>query len=114
MKKDYKVLLTLIGSKKSDEILKTIESIIKAKKRQPKEELKFKFIKKATGSKNVFDFVIPTKEDLVKNINEVILESEDEEIFSKKFNSPLSEDEMALLQMACSKINVSSTFKYVF
>lgn len=114
MKKDYKVLLTLIRSKNSDEILKIIESIIKAKKRQPKEELKFKFIKKAIGSKNVFDFVIPTKEELIKNINEVILESEDKEIFSKKFNNSLSEDEMALLQMACSKINVSSTFKYVF
>lgn len=114
MKKNYKVLLDLIESKNSDEILKTIENITKAKKRQPKEELKFKFVKKATGSKNVFDFVIPTKEDLVKNINEVILETEDEEIFSKTFINPLSEDEIALFQMACSKINISSTFKYVF
>lgn len=108
-------LLQEMKSKNLEEILKSVAGIVNNKDSQPDEKFKLKFMKPMIGSNKVQDFIIPTKEELIQNITEIVLENSNEDIiFTQNFKHPLTEEEIALLQMTCTKIDLPSTFSYTF
>lgn len=108
-------VLQEMNSKNLEEILEVVTKLVKSKEIKPDEELKFKFIKPMTGSSSVVDFVIPTKDELIQEINKVVLEDSNMEfVFTQDFKNPLTEEEIALLQMTCSRVDIPSTFSCTF